>query len=376
MNEKIEFANRQKLIVKTSLIGIIVNVAVAGFKFFVGMITGSIAITMDAVNNFSDALSSIITIIGTKLAGRMPDKKHPYGHGRIEYITAVVIAVIVLYAGITALIESIQVILHPITPSYPMSSLLIIVVAVVVKLLLGLFIKKQGERVSSESLIGTGKESILDSIISIATLIAAVVYIFTGLKIEAYLGAAISLLIIKTGIDILRETLSHILGKRASKDLINGIKRSVRQADPRIHGVYDVMLHDYGPDVRIGSLHVEVDDTLHADEVDNIIRHVTNHIYQEHKVLLGAVGIYSKNTKGGKAAALENQIRRMVMEHNDVMQMHGFYFHEDEGLINFDMILTFDAKDRYEQYEKIVKEVEEAFPEYRFGITLDLDASD
>ena len=191
--------NRESIIIRTSIIGIAANIFLAAFKAFVGFISNSIAIVLDAVNNLSDALSSIITIVGTKLAGRPADKKHPFGHGRVEYLTALVIAVIILYAGITACIESVKKIINPVTPDYNTVSLLIISVAVVVKILLGLFVKARGKKVNSDSLIASGQDALMDSIISASTILAAVVFLVLHLSLEAYLGVLISFAIIKTG---------------------------------------------------------------------------------------------------------------------------------------------------------------------------------
>ena len=151
-----------------------------------GVISGSIAIVLDAVNNLSDALSSVITIIGTKLAGKKPDRQHPYGHGRIEYLSAVIISAIILYAGITSLIESIKKIIAPTLPDYTIVSIVIISVAVVVKILLGTYVRKVGEKVNSDSLIASGKDATMDSIISASTLVAALIFILFKFSIEAY----------------------------------------------------------------------------------------------------------------------------------------------------------------------------------------------
>ena len=205
---------RDKVITRTSIIGIAANVALAGFKAVVGILSNSIAIVLDAVNNISDAGSSVITIIGTKLAGKQPDRKHPFGHGRIEYMSAMIIAVLVLYAGITSLTESIGAILHPEEPSYGAAALVIVAVAVVVKIVLGRYVKGVGEKVNSDSLVNSGTDAMMDSVISASTLVAAVIFLLTGISLEAWLGVIISAVIIKAGIDMLRETLSELLGDR------------------------------------------------------------------------------------------------------------------------------------------------------------------
>ncbi|MBO7540584.1 MAG: cation diffusion facilitator family transporter, partial [Bacteroidales bacterium] len=167
--------NREQVIVRTSVVGILANVALAAFKAFVGFLSNSIAVVLDAVNNLTDALSSVITIVGTKLAGKPADRKHPFGYGRVEYLSTLVIAIIILYAGITAMVESVKKIITPDTPDYSTVSLVIIAVAVVVKVVLGLYVKSTGQRVNSDSLVASGKDALMDSIISLSTLVAAVV---------------------------------------------------------------------------------------------------------------------------------------------------------------------------------------------------------
>ena len=197
------------------------------FKAAVGLVTNSIAIVLDAVNNISDAGSSLITIVGTKLAGKEPDKKHPFGYGRIEYLSAMIISVIVLYAGITSLMESVKQIFHPETPDYSAVSLIIVAVAVVVKILLGRYVKGVGEKVNSDSLINSGEDATLDSIISASTLVAAGIFLIFHVSLEAWLGAVISLVIIKSGVEMLRDTISQILGERNDAELAKAIKETV-----------------------------------------------------------------------------------------------------------------------------------------------------
>ena len=195
-------SSREKTIIRTSIIGIIANVFLAAFKAVIGIMTHSIAIVLDAVNNISDAGSSLITIVGTKLAGKEPDKKHPFGYGRIEYLSAMIISVIVLYAGITSFVESVKQIIHPETPEYN------------TVILLGRYVKGVGEKVNSDSLVNSGEDATLDSVISASTLVAAGIFMIFHISLEAWLGAIISVVIIKSGIEMLRDTISKILGEQ------------------------------------------------------------------------------------------------------------------------------------------------------------------
>ena len=373
--EALASLSRDKIIVRTSITGIAANVLLAAFKAVVGAISGSIAIVLDAVNNISDAASSLITIIGTKLASREPDKKHPFGYGRVEYLSAMIISVIVLYAGITSLVESIKKIIEPEIPDYSAVTLIIVAAAVLVKIFLGRYVKKTGERVNSDSLINSGKDAVLDSVISASTLVAAVIFLLTGLSLEAWLGAVISVIIIKSGIEMLRETLSEILGERADISLAKDIKKTVLSF-PEVSGAYDLVLHNYGPDNYNGSIHIEVPDTLSASELDELIRAVTTKVYTEQNVILTAIGVYSLNTKDEKAVGMRNRISSLVLSKEHVLQMHGFYVNEEKKTIRFDVIVSFDAKDRRAVYDEICSEVAALYPDYSLEIVLDTDFSE
>ena len=366
---------RDKKIIQTSIIGILANVFLAGFKAVVGVLTHSIAVVLDAVNNLSDALSSVITIIGTKLAGKAPDKKHPLGYGRIEYLSAAIISLIVLYAGITSLVESVKKIIYPTTPEYTTVALIIIAVAVLVKIVLGRYVKHVGEEVNSNSLIASGEDATLDSIISASTIVAAAIYLIWGLRLEAWLGAVISVIIIKSGFEMLLDTLSEILGERVESDVAKGVKKTLLEFED-VHGAYDLVLHNYGPDRLIGSVHIEVPDTYSVEKLDALEREIVQKVYETHQVMLAGISVYSMNTKNDKAAEIRNEIRRIVMSHAHVLQMHGFYVNETEKQIHFDVIIDFAAPDRIGTYQEIVREVQERYPEYHMSVALDADISD
>ena len=366
---------REKQIIRTSMIGIGANAALAGFKAAVGLMTHSIAIVLDAVNNLSDAGSSLITIIGTKLAGKQPDKKHPFGHGRVEYLSALLISVIVLYAGITSLIESVKKILHPSSPDYTTVSLVIVGVAVLVKIILGRYVKRVGEKVNSDSLVNSGTDAMLDSVISASTLVAAILYLTAGISLEAWLGAIISIVIIKSGIDMLRETISQLLGESVDAEFARAIKKTVLSF-PGVSGAYDLVLNNYGPDAYNGSIHIEVPDTYTASELDELIRSITMKVYEEHQVILTAVGVYSVNTGENEAARMRDRIYEEVRAQQYVNQVHGFYVNEDKKTIRFDVVVSFDAPDRRKVWAEVCEKVQKMYPDYTLMIAMDSDFSE
>ncbi len=369
--EKVE-VSREKTIVRTSIIGIIANVFLAGFKAVIGLATNSIAIVLDAVNNISDAGRSLITIIGTKLAGKEPDKKHPFGYGRIEYLSAMIISVIVLYAGITSFVESVKQIIHPETPDYTAVSLIIVAVAVVVKILLGRYVKGVGVKVNSDSLINSGEDATLDSVISASTLVAAGIFLIFHVSLEAWLGAIISIVIIKSGIEMLKDTISQILGEQNDLELAKAIKGTVL-GFPGVQGAYDLVLNNYGPDTWNGSVHIEVPDTYSADMLDRLLRSIQTEVYRRHKVILTAIGVYSVNTKDEEAIEMQKKVREIVFSHPHVTQMHGFYLVKEEKSMRFDIVVSFAAKDRRAVYQETVADVQKAFPEYTLQVAMDTD---
>lgn len=366
--------DREATIVRTSLVGIVANVVLAAFKAFIGIVSNSIAITLDAVNNLSDALSSVITIVGTKLASKPPDAKHPLGYGRIEYLTSTIISFIVLYAGVTSLVESAKKVIDPEAPDYSVASLVIIASAVLVKLVLGRYVRGVGQKVGSDSLVASGSDALFDAILSTSTLAAAIIYLTTGLSLEALVGVVISVFIVKAGWEMLGESLSQILGEGMDPNLALEVKEAACQVEG-VYAAYDTFLHAYGPQLYVCDMHVEVDDRLMAGQIDEITRCIQALVYQktEGKVIVAAVGIYARcNT--GRSAEMRNQVTRLVMAHPSVLQMHAFHLDEARKLVTFDLVIDFGA-DRAHEYQRIVDEVRKAYPDYRFQVTLDIDSA-
>ena len=367
--------NREKVIIRTGVIGILANVFLAGFKAVIGFISGSIAVTMDAVNNLSDALSSVITIVSTKLAGKTPDKKHPYGYGRIEYLSAVTISVIVLYAGITSLVESVKKIIQPETPDYAPIALIIIGVAVAVKIVLGIYVRAAGEKVKSDSLVASGKDALLDAVISASTLVAAAVFIIWGVSLEAWLAAIISLVIIKSGIEMLRDSVSSILGERIEGELSRQI-REIILTYPEVSGVYDLVLHNYGPESHIGSVHIELPESLNVRQLDILERDIYSKVYRETGVVLTGISVYSRVSDNRFSNQVYSDLRDIIGGDERVLQLHGFLVDEQKKQIYFDIIIDFDANNRKQIFQDIVEKIQEKYPTYNICPTLDADASD
>ena len=365
---------REKIIIRTSIVGIIVNILLAAFKAFVGLAANSIAVVLDAVNNLSDALSSVITIIGARLATKKPDREHPLGHGRVEYLSAMIVSAIVLYAGVTSLVESVKKIITPETPDYSTASLVIIAVAVAAKVLLGRYVKAQGKKADSGALIASGTDAISDAALSLAVFISAILFITTGISLEAYVGVVISLFIIKAGFEMIQDTIKDILGRRADAEVSVLIKEMLVE-EPEVLGAYDLFLHNYGPGKYYASVHLELPDTMTVEEVDALTRRVQNKIYKETGVIMTAVGAYSYNTKSDKAAEIRNRIQKIVLEHDWALQMHGFYIDEENKDIRFDVVMSFDIRHK-DGLEILHSQLDPLFPDYKITIAPDIDITD
>lgn len=366
--------DRSQEIIRTSWIGIVANVLLAGFKAAVGILASSVAIVMDAVNNLSDALSSVITIIGTKLSQRPADRMHPFGFGRIEYFSAIIIAVIVLSAGITSLIESVKKIFNPTEPEYTTTTLIVIVVAIVVKLILGQYVKRKGEQLKSDALIASGSDALFDAVITLATLISAGIMLLWGMSLDGLLGALISAVIIKAGVEMLASPVNELLGTSIPAELTRQIIKEVSDFDG-VHGVYDLILHNYGPDVKIGSLHISVYDTMSAHEIHGLTRKITTQMYERHGIIM-TVGVYAIATGKNRRTELQSQVMQALAAHKDIVQVHGFYYSERDQMLSVDVVPDISVHDEAAFVNKLTSEIQPMVPDMQVVIIIDHNYSE
>ena len=372
MSENSAPVSREREIVKTSIIGIAANVFLVAFKAVVGLISGSVAIVMDAVNNLSDALSSVITIVGMKLAAKPADKKHPFGYGRIEYLSSMIIAGLVLAAGVSSLIESVKKIFDPTDPTYSTPTLIIIAAAILVKIFLGIYFQRKGKQVNSDSLVASGKDAMFDSIISVATLVSAVVMLIWHISVDGYLGALISVVIVKSGIELLIEAMNRILGEREEGELTRAIKQKICEFEG-VGGAYDLVLHNYGPENKLGSVHIELEDTATAKEISALTRRIQQAVFAEYGVYL-TIGIYAVETGDSEQARMRERVTELAKSTQGVLQIHGFYV--EGSNISFDIVVDFAVKDPFALRESLMEQVRGLYPGYGVHISLDRDYSD
>lgn len=368
---------REKEIVKTSIIGIIGNFILVSFKAFVGIIAGSISIIMDAINNFTDALSSIITIIGTKLSNKKPTKKHPYGYGRIEYITSTLIAMLILFAGFMAIYESIKSIIdyfqNGTMPQFEIYSIIIISFAIIIKIMIGLYFRFKGKKIDSEPLKASGLDALFDSILSTSTLIGIIIAKYCNFYVEGYLGIIIGLFILKSGFEVLKEALSSLIGDRFDKEYISKIKEDILSING-VLGCYDLILNSYGHNKNIGSVHIGVNDKLDAKDIQRIERNISSLMFTKYNTIM-TIGIYAENFSDEFTKNTYKKIIDIISNYKNILQIHGFYIDDEIKLISFDLVISFDDNNPIETINKIKEEVNKLIKDYNIIINYDQDFS-
>lgn len=366
--------NREKKIIQTSLIGIAANILLVVAKAIIGFIAHSIALITDAINNLTDSLSSAITIIGTKLAGKKPDKKHPYGHGRIEYLVSLIIGIIILAAGVMAIYESVKALIDKPVVEYSVISLVIIALAVGVKVFVGLYYLKVGKAVNSEPLKASGKDALFDVLLSLATVVGIVTSLIWHINIEGYIGIVIGLFILRTAIEVLHDGVSLIIGERASQEEIDAIKHLV-SSFPEVKGAYDLIINNYGANKTIASIHIEVDDSLTATQIHLLTRNITARAYAELGTIL-TVGIYASNEADPKVKEIKDFTYKLIEKEEGINQIHGFYIDEEKKIISFDLIFDFKFEKPQAKIAELINTLKEKYSEYTFYIIQDTDFSD
>lgn len=365
--------NREKEIVKTSLLGIFTNVALVAIKVIVGIFSLSISLILDGVNNLTDVVSSVVTIIGTKLSNKKPDKKHPYGHGRVEFITSSIVGIIIFIAGALAIYEAIMSLIRQEAPSYLTITFILIPIAIVAKIAIGIIYRIQGKKLNSDTLKASGLDALMDSILSLGTLIGAIISVTTGVHLEGYIGIVIGVFIIKTSIDVIRESISKIIGERIDKSTAQEFIQDVNKF-PNVLGAFDLIVNNYGHDRSIGSVHIEVKDDMTAKEIQQLSREIQTFAFLKYKMIL-TVGIYASNSLNEQEKKIKEDIFKIVLSHEGVVQIHGFYVDLTNKNISFDIVFDISNPHPEDMYNHVYNEIKELYKDYNVQITLDTDFS-
>ena len=327
-------------------VGIVCNLLLFAGKLLAGILSGSVAVTADAVNNLSDASSSLVTLLGFKLAERPADEEHPYGHARIEYISGLVVAALILLIGAELAKSSFSKILHPETVEFSLLTLGVLVGSILVKLWMALFCRKLGRRIDSTTLLATSADSRNDVISTAAVLVGCLVGYFFDVKLDGYIGMAVALFIIWSGCSIAKDTINPLLGERASEELVRNISDLILSHE-KILGIHDLMVHDYGPGNCFASVHAEMDSaedplTCH-DIIDDIERDALREL-RVHLVIHYDPIITDDEELNAARALVEQEIRSI----DESLSLHDFRMVRGPGHTNliFDLVIPYSMEDR------------------------------
>ena len=369
-NFKMDANERRKRIIGVSIIGIVTNLLLGALKAVLGILSGSIALVSDALNNITDSSSSLITIIGTKLAGKAPDKQHPFGHGRTEYLTSLLIGGIVFITGFQSLISSLKAIFYREEMSASTVTAIIIIATIVAKIALGTFTENSGKKYNSGALIASGADAKNDAIVSLVTLISTLIYMFTKISVDGIAGVIISIFILKTAYEVLSDTVKKILGERVDGDMVRGIKEIVRNTEGVIN-CFDLILNDYGPDFYTGSINVEIEDSRSIGEMYPILHEAQTKIYEKYNAFL-VFGFYSVDVNDERYIKIKSLLKNYKENERHIINYHGIVIDEKENTIYCDITRDFDIKSE-EVIENVNRILKEEFPKYKIHVNIDTE---
>ena len=369
MEQKIK--QRNKIITQTGAVGIIANVGLAIAKAIVGLIACSLPIVLDAVNSATDALSSIVTIIGVKLAGKPADKEHPMGYGRVEYLSALIVATAVFATGIITLRDSILKIIHPELAHYDLVAVIIIVASIVMKIWLGLYTRKRGKETQSDALDASGVDALFDAVVTGATLVGMFITMFWHITLDGWISAFISFVVIKSGWDMLKNIINEILGERIDPALAKAVRQEAESFKPVI-SAHDLYLDSYGPNSMIGSIHLEVPATMTAAQIDRLSRQITKEVYLKHHIIL-TCGIYGADPDSPQWRAFNQSIRDEVLRHPGALSMHALYVDHQTNQVTLDVVRDFSVTNVEEFRQQIIDSLKRLHPQYTYIVHVDVD---
>lgn len=369
-NFKMDANERRKRIIGVSIIGIVTNLLLGALKAVLGILSGSIALVSDALNNITDSSSSLITIIGTKLAGKAPDKQHPFGHGRTEYLTSLLIGGIVFITGFQSLISSLKAIFYREEMSASTVTAIIIIATIVAKIALGTFTENSGKKYNSGALIASGADAKNDAIVSLVTLISTLIYMFTKISVDGIAGVIISIFILKTAYEVLSDTVKKILGERVDGDMVRGIKEIVRNTEGVIN-CFDLILNDYGPDFYTGSINVEIEDSRSIGEMYPILHEAQTKIYEKYNAFL-VFGFYSVDVNDERYIKIKSLLKNYKENERHIINYHGIVIDEKENTIYCDITRDFDIKSE-SVIENVNRILKEEFPKYKIHVNIDTE---
>lgn len=361
--------------VLASIVGIFCNVFLFAVKFVVGFILNSVSVTADAFNNLSDAGSSIISFVGVKMAEKPADRDHPFGHGRIEYIAALVVSFLVLEVGFTFLKDSIGKIRTPEALNFQTVSVAILIVSIAVKLWLGLFNRKLGERINSKVMMAVFTDSMGDVITTGATILSLIFFRLTGINIDGIVGVGVALVVMWAGVGIARDTLEPLIGEAIDPEVYKEIKSFVESYDG-IEGTHDLLVHNYGPGRSMASIHAEVPNDVDIEQSHEIIDRIERDAAKKLGIFL-VIHMDPVEMKDQRVLQVRDRAVQILKELDPACSIHDFRMVHGENQINliFDMVIPieYDEKMRKELPQKLADRLKESDPRYECVITVEYD---
>ena len=355
-----------------SLFSILCNIVMVIMKLIISFISNSISIRADALNNLSDVGSNLATLFGFRLSNKHPDADHPYGHGRMEYVSGMIVSFLILLVAFEAIKEAILKIITPQELNFTYSTLIVLIISILIKLLMAYMNGKAAKAINSETLKAASQDSLNDSLMTLATFLSMLFYRFSGINIDAYVGLVVSLFVLKAGIEIFRDVLDTILGKAPDKELIKQLEKDIMEHEG-VLGIHDLIMHDYGPGHRFMSLHAEVDASIPVMETHDMIDNIENEILEKYHILT-SIHMDPIDTKDELANILRDEVREKVREINKDYNIHDFRLVRGNTHSNlvFDVLIPADDRIAHEELKKQISEkVQELDPTYRCVIMVD-----
>ena len=361
--------------VLASIVGIFCNVFLFAVKFAVGLVLGSVSVTADAFNNLSDAGSSVIGFVGVKMAEKPADADHPFGHGRMEYIAALVVSFLVIEVGFTFLKDSVGRIRTPEAMSFSAVSVFILLLSIAVKLWLGLFNRKLGERIDSKVMKAVFTDAMGDVVTTGATILSLVFFGATGINIDGFVGAGVALVVMWAGVGIARDTLEPLIGEAIDPEEYEKIKTFVESYDG-IEGTHDLIVHNYGPGRSMASIHAEVPNNVDIERSHEIIDRIERDAGKNLGIFL-VIHMDPIETRDESVLRIRQKTEEILGKLDPACSLHDFRVVPGEGQTNliFDMVIPieYDEKMRKELPQRLAEQVKEVDPRYQCVITVDYD---
>ncbi len=368
----VEDAERNKILKHTAMVGIATNAFIAAAKLVIGFVSGSVAIMSDAANNLSDTLSSIVTIVGFNVAQRRPTHSHPLGFGRMEYISALFVAFLVIFTGASFFRTSIDRITEPKAVAVSLPMIFILILTIFAKIMLWRLNIKSGKKIESEALSASGADALSDALSTSVTIIAAIISPFTSIPIDGIAGIIVSIFILYAGVKSIVGTVSTIVGERPTKETVQQL-RSIINSHPPLHGGYDIQIHTYGPVRSIGTCNVEVPSDSKSEEVFDAMTDAQEEILSRMGIYM-TFGMYAVNDKNPVVKLMRQEVLKVLKANSPaVLSIHGFHVHFEDSRVHFDVVVDFTISDLAAFRMEEQKALEEAFPTYRFSFNIDPD---